>query len=390
MNTRKLLENPYPPLMVLRLIVMICISLTNFFLPTVIIWFNVLAICVFIISTIMVLRIPTLALSFFILEFVICLIYGIIYYQSDFPYPLLIGLVGVGLFLYHDGKIVTFIWSFLIIIMILLEFVLILHQTIQIIINYSFVLFASVTGGLLQYAYRMKNKTLNLFHELEVSYEKLQAHAQTVEQLAMQEERNRIAREIHDTVGHTVTSLVFQLEAARKLFTIDQTKSLAALETSEGLARSIYQEIRFSIEANGVSDWEGEDLQERLKGLIQNFSRLTHLEVFSEWKGDSPSLLSRMYTFAIYRILQETLTNAKRHGNANKAWIMIEYEDNLLQLMIKDDGIGCKSVNMGFGLRNIQNRVKELNGTCSFLSEKGNGFKTRVVIPIVQREEVQG
>jgi signal transduction histidine kinase len=127
--------------------------------------------------------------------------------------------------------------------------------------------------------------------------------------------------------------------------------------------------------------------QERFKDLIQNFSRLTHLEVFYEWKGNAPSLLSRMSTFALYRILQEKLTNAKRHGNDNKVWITIQFVDRLLLLEMEDDGIGCELLKMGFSLKNMQNRVKELNGICSFSSEKGNGFKTRVVIPIVQREE---
>ncbi|MXQ54196.1 histidine kinase [Shimazuella alba] len=89
-----------------------------------------------------------------------------------------------------------------------------LHPPMQIIINYSFVVFASATGGLIRYAYQMKNQTMKLYQELENSYQKLREHADTVEQLAMQEERNRISREIHDTVGHTVTALIFQLEAA--------------------------------------------------------------------------------------------------------------------------------------------------------------------------------
>lgn len=388
MQTKKILDNPYPTLMVFRLIVMICITSANFFTHTSIIWFNLLSIIIFSFSTVIVLRIAKLSLYCFMIELMLSLISGVLYFETDFPYPLLIGLVGLGVFLYHDKKTVILVWSSLNIVLILFELLLGSQPMMQVIINYSFVIFASVTGSLIRYAYHMKNKTLDLYMELEVSYEKLQVHAETVEQLAMQEERNRIAREIHDTVGHTVTSLIFQLEAAKKLYTIDQKKSKDMLETSEDLARSIYREIRISIEANEASDWEGEELQERLKGLIQNFSRLTNLEVFYEWKGESPASLSRRYTFALYRILQETLTNAKRHGNANKTWITIEFVEKLLQLTIVDDGVGSELLNMGFGLKNMQNRVKELNGTCSFFTEKGNGFKTRVVIPIDQRGEV--
>jgi hypothetical protein len=101
------------------------------------------------------------------------------YFKTDFLYPLLIGLVGLGIFLYHDAKVVTLVWSAFILVLILFEFLLGLHPIMQVIINYSFVLFASVTGSLIRYAYRMKNETLSLYSELEVSYRKLQAHANT-------------------------------------------------------------------------------------------------------------------------------------------------------------------------------------------------------------------
>src|SRR5690606_34005598 len=108
-----------------------------------------------------------------------------------------------------------------------------------------FIVFACLTGGLIRYAYRMKDRFQMLYQELDDSYQKLQEHTQTVKQLAKEEERNRIAREIHDTVGHTVTALLVQMEAARKYMNQSPEKSQRIMQTVEELARSIYQEIRF-------------------------------------------------------------------------------------------------------------------------------------------------
>jgi signal transduction histidine kinase len=360
----------------------------NFFIPAINVIFNLMAICVFVISTFLIFKIKRGFWILFVLELSLSLIFGVVYVYTDFPYPLLVGLVGLGVFLYYQERVFVLIWSILFFILITLELLFTLHPPMQIIINYSFVVFASTTGGLIRYAYQMKNQTIGLYQELEHSYQKLRQHADTVEQLAMQEERNRISREIHDTVGHTVTALIFQLEAAQKFFSVDEQKSMKMMKTSEELARSIYREIRFSIEENDWGDGVESDLHTKFTQLIQKFSRFTQLEVSYETKGELPSFLSRKYTFGLYRILQETLTNAKRHGNAERVWIGLFFMAEQLQLDIWDDGIGCDHLQTGFGLKNLQRRVKELNGTCSFFTKKGNGFKTRVVIPIPQREEV--
>jgi signal transduction histidine kinase len=387
---KRILENPYPTLMTLRMLVMICMASANFFIIEVNVIFNLMAICVYVISTFFIFKIERGFWILFVIELLISLIFGVVYVYTDFPYPLLVGLVGLGVFLYYQERVFILIWSIIFFILLTLELIFSLHPPMQIIINYSFVVFASATGGLIRYAYRMKNQTMKLYKELENSYQKLREHADTVEQLTMQEERNRISREIHDTVGHTVTALIFQLEAAQKFLSIDQKKSISMMKTSEELARSIYRDIRFSIEENDRSNWAETDLDTKFRQLIQKFSRFTELEVSYETKGNLPSFMSRKYTFGLYRILQETLTNAKRHGDAKSVWVRLCFSAEQLQLDIWDDGIGCDHLQKGFGLKNLQNRVKELNGTCSFFTEKGKGFKTRVVIPVVQREVAHG
>ena len=88
---------------------------------------------------------------------------------------------------------------------------------------------------------------------------------------------------------------------------------------------------------------------------------------------------------AIYRVIQESLTNAMRHGRASRVWITVERENSNIMLTIKDDGIGCAAIKPGFGTQHIRERIQMLNGTVEFKSE--DGFTVSVRIPIRWGEE---
>lgn len=383
---QRFLDSPYQTLMLLRLLVMLCIVCGYAYFPHSNKIFNLMAFLLFILSYFCILWFSKWRWLFFVLELIICFIYASISLGLDFPYQLLIGLVGVGLFLYYGGAGLYISWSLLFFLLLGYELVFDLQSVAGILINYSFIVFASITGGLIRYSYKMKNVSNRLYLELTASYQQLREHAETVEQLAIQEERNRIAREIHDTVGHTVTALIFQLEAAQKYMYKDQKKSLAIMNTSEELARSIYQEIRFSIEENNQEGWRKIDLVTLLKQLVDDFSRLTQLQVYDEIKGKVPSALSPKYKFSLYRILQETLTNAKRHGFAEHVWITLTFQAHHLHVLIKDDGIGVEVLQLGFGLRNLQRRVEDLGGECHFYTGKKEGFRTEILLPLEEKE----
>jgi signal transduction histidine kinase len=383
---KQFLENPNPAMMLFRLIVMLGMVSANFYDSGANNFFDILAVIFFFVSYLCILYFKKRQWIFFVLELIISLLLGYLYMENDFPYTLLVGLVGIGLFINYEGKFLYISWSLLFILMIICELFFELHSDGDILINYSFIIFASLTGGLIRYAYQMKNQSMLLYQELDSSYQKLQKHAQTVEKLAMQEERDRITREIHDTVGHVVTALIFQLEAAQKIMDKDPQKSYTLMKTSEELARSIYQEIRFSIETNYQEGWENLDLNTLLQQLINDFSLLTQLEVNYQIVGQVPSSLSRQYKFNLYRILQETLTNAKRHGFAKQVWITLTFHHQNIQFQIEDDGIGTDQLHVGFGLKNLQNRVEGLEGTCHFYTSKGKGFRTEISLPLMDKE----
>lgn len=379
---KQILDSPYPTLMFLRLLVMICMVSVYFFMPNENAVFVALAIVLFIVSYYFIGYSKNKPWIFFMIELMIALAMGYISVGSDSPYRLLIGLVGCGLFLYYEGKVLYISWSILFVLLIVYELFFDVQDLAQVLVDYSFIVFASLIGGLIRYSYQTKNRFRLLYQELDSSYQKLQEHSQTVERLAMEEERNRITREIHDTVGHTVTALIFQLEAARKLMNKDPQKSYEIMKTGEGLARSIYQEIRFSIETNDQEAWEEVELHILLQKLINDFSRLTQLEIKYQMEGTEPASFSRQHKLSLYRILQETLTNAKRHGLAKKVWISLVFDEQEVEFIIKDNGIGADQLNLGYGLKNLQKRVQDLGGTCYFCTKQDKGFRTEIKIPL--------
>lgn len=375
---KQFLESPYPALMSFRLIVMLLMLGSNFYNPYINKILIVVALLVFIGCTLGIhyLNHKVHPWVFFVIELVLAIWFGI-----DVSYPLLVGMVGIGLFYYYQGKWLYFIWSLFTLSLLTVELVLDEQKLVEVLINFSFIVFATMSGGLLRYAYQMKNRSWQLYQELGESYEKLKKHAQTVEKLAAEEERNRIAREIHDTVGHTITALIFQLEAGRKLMSQDPDKGERMIQTSEELARSIYREMRLSIESNGQDMWRNLDLPTLLQQLLQDFARLTQMDFQFQLDGNLVEDVTHEQKFSLYRMLQETLTNAKRHGEATQVDVTLRVGDDTIQLTVQDDGAGIDTLQLGFGLKNMQSRAESLGGTCEFVTQANVGFRTVICLP---------
>lgn len=378
---KKFLDSPIQTLLILRLFAMMSMVGSIFLTPGLDRTLYWLAMIFFVISYLCIRSLQRGYWIFFLLEGFMSFLIGVS--SADFfPYQLLIGLVGCGFFLYYDQKILYISAPIAMTALLIWDLFSVKYHGIHLMINYSFIIFACLTGGLIRYAYRMKNHSQLLYQKLEVSYQQLKDHTQTVKQLALEEERNRIAREIHDTVGHTVTALIVQLEGARKWMDKNPQKSKQILQTVEELARSIYQEIRFSIERINHEDWDHLDLAELCEQMLADFAKLTKLKYTYDIKGKIPSELPSSYPFHLYRVLQETLTNAKRHGKASHVSVELKFEDQKILLQIEDNGIGSEVLQLGFGLKNMQRRVEDLGGGCRFETRKGGGFRTFVWLPI--------
>jgi signal transduction histidine kinase len=258
-------------------------------------------------------------------------------------------------------------------------------------INLGFLAFCYFAGYLIRHYQRVQMQIRNLYEKLEESHlalqdthEQLRSYANQIEDLIATREQNRIAREIHDTVGHTMTALLVQLQVAKKLVDRDPIKSKETLVISEDLARSALQDVRTAVRALKEENRESGSFLDGVRKLLMDFSDMSEMKTTLQIEGEFTNMSIALQS-AIYRIIQESLTNAKRHGNATEANVFLVNQDQEIQLCIQDNGKGAPLVAPSFGLQGMRERVHELGGTVQFTTEPSMGFQVQVRIPLKQQ-----
>lgn len=218
-----------------------------------------------------------------------------------------------------------------------------------------------------------------LYHELQTANEQLKEYADMSERMAQTRERNRLAREIHDTLGHTLTGITAGLDACLAIIDVapDQTKK--QLEMLSQVSRDGIKEIRRSVNELRPDALERLSLEVAIRKMVMEMSQVSDVEIHFETE-EKHLKFDEDEENAIYRVIQESITNAVRHGHAKKIWITLKKIDGEILLVIKDNGIGCEEVKSGFGTKHIKERIEMLKGTVSF--DGKNGFTVTARIPI--------
>jgi signal transduction histidine kinase len=202
---------------------------------------------------------------------------------------------------------------------------------------------------------------------------------------ALVEERTRIARELHDVVAHSVSVMVVQAGAAEQVVEDDPefTRSaLAAIRTtgaaSLGEMRRVVAMLRES-EDGSLAPQPGVD---RLPDLVQQ-ARTPDLDVDLVVVGTARGLPTGL-DLAAYRIVQEALTNVRRHARATRVRVLLAYGDGDLRLEIEDDGVGSSTPDAppGHGLIGMRERATMYGGSLETSSPPGHGFTVRAVLPV--------
>ena len=227
------------------------------------------------------------------------------------------------------------------------------------------------------------NKRLEVANiDLQRTNEELERSLKDNARLAEIKERNRIAREIHDTLGHTLTGLAAGIDACIALAGDDKTPLRNQLDLLSRVSRNGIKDIRMSVSSLRPDAPERLNLKNAIEELVENTIKIANVNIAfncdtSELKFDED--------VAIYRIVQEGLTNAIRHGNAKNIDVSIKKSYGSIGLLICDDGVGCENIEAGFGLRHIRERVNMLKGQVNFSSD--NGFRVEAMLPIRWGEE---
>lgn len=196
-------------------------------------------------------------------------------------------------------------------------------------------------------------------------------------EVSVYEERNRIAQEIHDIVGHTLTSTILQIEAGKRLMQKDPEGAAVRLKEAQDLVRHSLNEIRGSVHMLKQDKYA--DLGQMLSQLIRDAERNTGVVIHADIH-EMPEL-SAAYKKTLYHALQEGLTNGLKHGGSTEFSFRLELVHSSLQFRLEDHGAGSSQIIMGFGLRTMKERVEQLDGSLAIDSQPGQGCLLSIDLP---------
>ncbi len=236
--------------------------------------------------------------------------------------------------------------------------------------------FTAVFTAITKQALTMRQREEKLREEVEAANRQLREYAAQVEELATTRERNRVAREIHDGVGHYLTVVKTQLDAAAALMPTQPDKAREAVGTAAKLTADALDDVRRSVGALRT-DTARPPLPEALHALTKEAG----LPVTVRVEG-APRPLPPGIEHALFRSAQEGLTNIRKHAAASAAEVALDFRAaDRVALAVTDNGRGATHAAGGFGLRGIQERIAVLGGRVESGNQRGGGFRLSIEVP---------
>lgn len=227
-----------------------------------------------------------------------------------------------------------------------------------------------------------EKKTQRLLVENRRQNQLLEEYAKQIEKVTLLEERNRLARDLHDTVGHTFTSVIMGLDAVLFLMKTSPEKAQEHVDVLSDVMRKSLGEIRRQIHQISPGG-EREEVPSQLKKIADEFAFHTKTSIHFEHIGHHDFNISSQATITLIRCLQESLTNAIRHGHANEIMITLKADSAHVVLLIHDNGIGIRDASYGFGLNGMKERLDSLQGRLSIESKENEGTAVTCFLPVI-------
>ena len=218
--------------------------------------------------------------------------------------------------------------------------------------------------------------------KLTAANKKLRQYALKIENQATLEERNRIAREIHDSLGHSLTALNLQLETGTKLLNSNPEKAKDFLVRAKGLGSQALKDVRESVSTMRSDPLQEKFLETSINTLVENFHHSTNIQ--PNYQINLFYAIPRDVSTAIYRIIQESLTNISKYAEATEVNLEITTVATNLHLIVEDNGKGFDLTKntTGFGLQSMRDRTLALEGDFNIESFLGKGTKIKIEIPL--------
>ena len=238
--------------------------------------------------------------------------------------------------------------------------------------------------------YEMEDKKLKAqayYDRLRISEEalrkanlELEAYYATLEEVTVLRERTRISRDIHDNVGHALSTTLIQLQAIELRLEKEAPSQTVYVQKLIAFISGALENTREIVHKMGADAQSKRHLKHELAELCQTFSDLTQVLVtltYPEHDND----ISYAHKEVLFRTVQESLTNAVKHGSATRIKVVLTRSGDRLLLTIQDNGIGAQGDFKGFGLSAMRERVEKIGGELHLSSEQNNGFTVKASLP---------
>ena len=230
----------------------------------------------------------------------------------------------------------------------------------------------------------------NIGNQIAVAIENARLHEQ-VQDMAALEERERIAREMHDSLAQVLSYVNTKTQAVRQLLATGQeAQAEAHLKELESIAQDAYDDVREVILGLRSTDSLQKGIVSTLKEYIFRFSQLSNIKTELEISDGRPPALPTTIELQVIRIIQESLTNVRKHARANHAWVRFVTRGEQAEIVIEDDGQGFDSTRIRrgdwpqFGLQTMKERAESVRGTLDIRSAPGKGTKVTLRVPLTQ------
>lgn len=259
-----------------------------------------------------------------------------------------------------------------------------LQAGLQVISSYGIAFVFTVVFSLVtRRALEARHHAEQLSNELATANEQLRLYAEQAGELATTRERNRLAREIHDGLGHYLTTINVQLEAAHAVIATNPTQAAGAVETAARLSREALDDVRRSV-GTLRTDVARPPLPEALEALARNLG----LDLTVQLQGQ-PRPLPPAVEHALYRSAQEGLTNVRKHAGATHTNLTLDFlSPSHVALTVADNGRGLadaatsgSALSSGYGLRGVRERLELLGGKVTTANRPGGGFILSLEVP---------
>lgn len=225
-----------------------------------------------------------------------------------------------------------------------------------------------------------RNHVNELNQKLVKTNSKLSKSLKEIEKLTITKERNRVAQEIHDSLGNSITGLIMHLDYLEKINHKKPEENESIIKKCQELSRNAMQELKkavFTLKENE----EISSLHKSINDLIKNLKNES-IKIIYQKQGEIENITPEI-KFVAYRIVQELITNSIKHGKADEIHLELKNDKNSKYFYIResDNGIGTEKIIIGNGLKGIKDRVRIFKGEISIKTKKNKGFSIKISIP---------